>query len=177
MYLTTGQRAEAKAAFEAALKCDAPATQQTLGPMFSCYHALINIALDEEDAEASAALYKDAMDRAAEVRKAAGDSELAADALLQEGYLELKYGSLEKAADIANQVVEKGLTFQGYVLQGLLEEIRGDPAKAMTLYAMASRGNDERMPVAKAMINRAAQGESNVTGLRRPIDAVSAPAP
>lgn len=175
LYVAAGRADDARRLLTQALKADPPVTEETLGPILSCYHAMINMAQDRGDTGDASDLLAKAMARVRDLREGDGDSGLAKNALLQEGYLQLKYGDLDAVDAIAAKVIESGLGFQGYVLQGLLAEIRGDPMKAAPLYAMASRSDPSRIEIAKEMINRAAQGGGNVTGLRRPIPAPQAP--
>ena len=175
LYVAAGRTDDARRLLTQALDADPPVTNETLGPILSCYHALINIASDRDDVDEARSLLTTALARVRKIHETGGDAELRDNALLQESYLQLKYGDLDAVDALAEQVVASGLEFQGYILQGLLAEIRGDPAKATTLYAMAFRSDPERVEIAKEMINKAAQGGGNVTGLRRPIPSPPAP--
>ncbi len=169
LYLNAGRKEEARKTYEAALATEPPITLETLGPTLSCYHGLINLALADGDREGARRIFNTALDRLQKMREAAPESELGKNALLQIGYLQLKYGDLAKAREAANGVIEAGMGFQGYVLLGLLAEIEGDPMKALPEYAMAGRADRDRMDMIKQMINRAAQGGGNVKGLRQPL--------
>jgi tetratricopeptide (TPR) repeat protein len=175
LYVAAGNNEDARAMLKKALAAEPPVTQESLGAMLSCYHGLINLAEMRGDGGEARTTFGEALERVRKLQETGGDTELANNALLQEGYLQLKYGDLDAADEIAAKVVDSGLDFQGYVLQGLLAELRGEPMEAAESYAMASRSDPELADVAKDMINKAAQGGGNVKGLRRPIAPAEAP--